>query len=195
MINNLELFLKYKDDELSERERNSFEKELEFNSNLKTEFELFSQLYSSTKIKISVDDRYFTTLIPNAKNKILPTKPIWKNRYAIILSFVLAGLISLLVLPLSNSDSIISNDIIEIASLNDEIADDIFGLNQIYFIDDEILPELYDADLILDGTVFDYLDEHISSTDINDDLIDSFSESEFNNVYEQLFDKNIVGIK
>lgn len=195
MKNNLELFIKYIDDDLLPEERNFLEKELNLNSELKNEFEHFSQLYTSTKDNISVDDRYFTTLIPNAKKKMLQTRPIWKNRYALILPIILVGLVSLLVLPINNSDSIIINDLIEIASSNDEIADDIISLNELYFTDDQILSEFYDIDLILDRTVFDYLEENISSSEINDDLFDSFSESEFNNIYEQLYAKNEVGIK
>ena len=195
MKNNLELFIKYLDDDLLPKERNFFEKELDLNSKFKNEFEQFTQLYSSTKDNISVDDRYFTTLIPNAKKKMLQTKPIWKNKYAFILPILLVGLVSLLVLPLNNSDSIKINDLIEIAALNDEMADDIISLNEIYFTDDQILSEFYDIDLVLDRTVFDYLEEDFSSTEINDDLIDSFSESEFNNIYQQLFDKHIAGIK
>ena len=195
MKNNLELFIKYLDDDLLPKERNFFEKELDLNSKFKNEFEQFTQLYSSTKDNISVDDRYFTTLIPNAKKKMLQTKPIWKNKYAFILPILLVGLVSLLVLPLNNSDSIKINDLIEIAALNDEMADDIISSNEIYFTDDQILSEFYDIDLVLDRTVFDYLEEDFSSTEINDDLIDSFSESEFNNIYQQLFDKHIAGIK
>ncbi len=44
------------------------------NSKLKAEFEHFKQLYSSNKNNINVDDRYFSTLIPNAKKKIIDSQ-------------------------------------------------------------------------------------------------------------------------
>jgi hypothetical protein len=195
MNNNIDIFIKYLDENLSNIERKSFEEQLLQNSQLKAEFEHFNQLYSSNKNNISLDERYFNTLIPNAKKKILESKPIWKNKYVLVLPILIIGLVILLSLPETTNENENFNQLIEIASIDDQVADDIISANPIYYMDDRIIPELYGEDLILDSSVFDYLDENLNITEINNDLVDSFSDSEFMSVYEQIFDKNIVGKK
>lgn len=195
MNNNFDTFIRYKDGDLSNFDRKVFEEQLFHDSKLKAEFELFTQLYSSSKNNISVDDRYFPTLIPNAKKKIIDYKPFWKNKYSLIIPLLVFGLIILFAWPAPTSEYENFNNLIEIASLDDELVNDIVSANPNYFINEQVIPEFYDEDLILDASVFDYLEENFSSLEINKDLVDSFSESEFLSIYEQILDKKIVGIK
>jgi hypothetical protein len=195
MSNNLDTFIKYADGDLSNIDRKVFEEQLVHDSKLKADFELFSQLYASSKNKIRADDRYFTTLLPNAKKRIIESKSFWKYKYRLVFPILIVGLIILFAWPSPTSDYENFNNFIEIASLDDELVNDIISANPNYFINEEVIPEFYDEDIIIDASVFDYLEENLSSVEINNDLVDSFSESEFLSIYEQILDKNIVGIK
>lgn len=196
MKNNLDIFIKYSDGSLPSVDRKNFEEKLIQDSKLKAEFDLFNELYSSSRNKnISIDDRYFTTLIPNAKKKILSSKPFWKNKYMLALPILIAGLVILLGLPETNYENENFNELIEIAAIDSEVADGIIRANPNYFSDDQILPEFYEEDIVLDVSVFDYLEENLLISEINSDITDSFSESEFMSIYEQIFDKNIIGVK
>ena len=201
MKNNIELFIKYLDDQMNIEESKSFEDNLRINSRLKEEFEAFRKIYSVKNSKIEIDDRYFSTLLPNVKMRLGESKPKYKYRYALILPAII--LVVFFLFRPSNNDDIINDYNFEnlwvVITQDEDLAQNIvnraISIENNYLTDSNFISEFYSEEIILDESVFDYLESHLAITEINNNLVDSLSENEFNNLYESIIDKKILGMK
>ena len=196
MKNEIELFIKYLENDLSQNEIKFFEEKLISDSIFKKNYDDFVNQFNSTKKKIEVDDRYFSTLIPNAKRKIEVSRKSSKVKFSLALSFIIIGF--LLILNNStdeynsqyNFQSLLS-DFTEDDSLTNELLRNVFETENSYIIDEHLLAILYEDEIQYDETMFDYIEKNLSINEINSNLFNQLSESEFNSIYEELLDKKI----
>lgn len=197
MNKNTELFIRYIDHDLSESELNLIEKQLDENSELKLEYENFHQKYLLSKKEIAIDERYFSTIIPNAKNRIVNRKFNYYKKIGIILPILLIGFIYFF--NSSSSNFNFKEDFPELLQTfinDDELATDLISnaahIENTSNISDEMLNEYYEEELNFDPTVFEYLEENVTSNDISNNVLNQLSENEFNTLYQELKNKKIL---
>ncbi|MCB9209983.1 MAG: hypothetical protein H6609_11445 [Ignavibacteriales bacterium] len=197
MNKNTELFIRYIDHDLSESELNLIEKQLDENSELKLEYENFHQKYLLSKKEIAIDERYFSTIIPNAKNRIVNRKFNYYKKIGIILPILLIGFIYFFNSSSNKFD--FKEDFPELLQTfinDDELATDLISnaahIENTSNISDEMLNEYYEEELNFDPTVFEYLEENVTSNDISNNVLNQLSENEFNTLYQELKNKKIL---
>lgn len=191
MKNKQEIFLRYLENDLSIEEKNEFENKLKNDLNIQSDFNKFAKIYHSSKEMIKVDERYFSTILPNARKKIEKTKISTIKKIAYILPvFIIAGI---LIISFQEEETNLEYDQLLHTIVEDE-NDNVDFLNNIYnddyfaSIDDEALYELYINNIEFDETMFDYLRNNFTSSDIDSELLNRLSEDEFNNIYNELND-------
>jgi hypothetical protein len=201
-MNNTELFIKYLDDSFSIKEKQNFEKRLSNETELKKEFERFSKTFNSLNKNLEVDERYFSTILPNARRRIeakekLPKQflPILKLNYAIPMFLIAAFLVyrifiySPQTLNQLNFDAILS----ELDS-NRNAAVELFNEtlhSNDYQYDQNIYSAVYDEN-DYNKLLFNYAEANKNTIEINDSLINQLNENEFNLVYNEIINKKIL---
>lgn len=200
MKDNYKLFIKYLDNQMSSEELESFNSELNENLNLKRELNDFRKVFNKGN-NIEVDERYFSTLLPNAKSRISKSESNKIIKYALIAPAIIL-VIFFLFKPIEQDSTVKDYNLEsfwEVVSSDEELTKNFVNesiiLGHDYLTDSLLIDEVYNQELILDETVFDYLENHFSLNDINNNLVDSLSEIEFNNLYENIIDKKILGMK
>jgi len=194
MMNNIERFVNYFDGDLSNAERNAFLELLNKNADFKKEFQKFEHIYFSLKKNIGTDERYFSTIIVNAKKKFEKEKSNFIVKYASA-----SAIICILIII---SISIFSSNITEEQNyrnlLDSFIEDEIYTFNlfvdplqieKFYMVDNEIFIEYFNKGVSIDETLFDYLEANLNSDEINDNVINKLSIHEFNSIYDKLLNK------
>lgn len=195
MNDKTDLFIKYLDNRLSSEEKKNFENEVSVNENLKNEFVNFSKKFNELKNnKIKIDDSYFNSLIPRAKKRIEGKNSTIYYKPAYLLPVIIIGLI--LYLTLFNNTSVKYSDpnyLIEEYVKNEESLVD--AVNKIYSndqdieIDNNLFNQLYNLENQYDETVFDYLSDNVSTSDIENNFLNQMSDDEFNLIYNKMLQK------
>jgi hypothetical protein len=201
MKQNRDLFIKYLDNILTEDEKRQFEKRLKMDPAFRNEFEHFNEKLQSIKFDVKVDERYFNNLLPNAKKRVEKGSFNLGYRYVYLIPIII------LVIIFNYSDLFFEKynneydfqEILESFTENEEITIDLIDNaldagDQIYY-DDKILEEFYGDTVIYDETLFSYLEENLSINEIDNDLINQLSENEFNEIFDELRNKQIIGVK
>ena len=89
MKNNIELFIKYLDNQLSTKQRKDFELNLNNDHDLKMEFEEYSRFLQSTKERIELDESYFTTVLPKARDRMNNSTPNYFGKLSYIIPIII----------------------------------------------------------------------------------------------------------
>jgi len=196
MKNNIELFIKYLEDDLSNGEKNAFEKRFDDDAEFQSEFYSFSKMYYSSKEEVEIDERYFTTLIPKARKRAEQSKSSVYMKFAYLLPIIIIAMF----ITFSDKNENISDfelllqNFTEDEYLKEDLLSSIYETESLSSLDNELLYEFYSDELNYDETVFEYLEEKIVSNEINNELLNQLSESEFNSIYDELTNKkNIIG--
>ena len=196
--NRLNEFLKYYDNQMSVKEKESFEDELSKNRALKIEYNNFLVKFEELRKENQVDENYFNTLIDrslsNSGNASVP--------FPLKAAFALPVLILLLfiIIPYVSSENTSTiEEIVELFDRNDEdsslqgnLIDNDFNYLD-YRFDNILLSDIFDDDTVLDESLFDYLDLNISETDINKTFLNQISSNEFEEIYNEILQKQIIG--
>ena len=202
-MNNIDIFIKYLDNSISEEEKLYFEKRLSNEIELKKDFDEFKNLFDSAKKEIRVDERYFSTILPNTikrideKQKLLNVfLPIYKLRYIIPIFLLGAFVVYRLFIsvPSANSQPGIDQIVTELAA-NDNAAQQILNetiqnSNDLQY-DQNVYSMVYDEDEY-DKLLFKYAEANKNTIEITDSLINQLSENEFNLVYNEMINKKIL---
>lgn len=201
MKDNYELFIKYLDNQMSLKELESFKSELNENQKLKEELNDFKKIFSKGNYNIEIDERYFSTLLPNAKSRISKSKSNKVVKYSLVVPTIILVLFFLFK-PIESvkTDKDYSFESLWEVIINDEelaenLVDESIIYGHDYLSDSLLIAEIYNEEIIIDETVFDYLESHLLLNDIDNNLVDSLSEIEFNNLYKNIIDKKILGMK
>jgi hypothetical protein len=198
MKNNIELFTRYFENDLGDLERESFDNKLLEEPNFNEEFLKFIELYNSSKSSFDVDDRYFSTIIPNARKRLENPKPNYLTKSAYLLPIVIIALFFIINSP---SSSIVSfkydfENLLVSFTETEELTEDLFfnafNIESSYILEDELISEYYENDIKLDESVFEYLEQNLGANEVNYNLINQLSDNEFNNLYDELIDKKIL---
>ncbi len=202
MNKNIELFIKYLDKQLTLTEREKFEAELSNDVDLEKEFKQFSELYNSTKNNVDVDERYFSTLLPNAKIRIEKSKPNYFGKIVYALPVVII-IMYLIISPFTNkkfnekynfeefTEEFVLDENLAISALSNA-----FEPTENYTIEDLELLEFYEKSSTIDEAFFDYVEENLSFYDIDKYILAELTENEYVNLLEELESNKIYrGIK
>ena len=96
MKTNLDLFIRYLDNDLSVEEKEHFENRLQNEKQFYLKFDEFKKLFFSSKENIKADERYFSTLIPNAKKMYKKSKMSLARKLSYSLPAVFIGIFFLI---------------------------------------------------------------------------------------------------
>lgn len=200
MKNNTDLFFKYLDDQLSADEINEFELRLIEDKDLKLEFEKYAQVFQSIKKTIEVDDRYFTTLLPNSFKRIGKNSQNYFGKLSYILPLLIIGIFIIYLFNM-NTDKF-EEDLTSVSKLleteeniSDKDLKNVLELNRYSNLSDQILEIYFDENLEMDITLFEYLESNLSANEISNSFLVELSENELNTIYQELEKNNIVGEK
>lgn len=195
-MNNQELFIKYLDEQLPKSELENFDSKLEIDSEFKNEFLSFKNNYESSKIKYPVDERYFDNLIPNAKGKLKKTKKNTVIKIAYAVPVIIAILFYANSKFINVSQDFDTQEIFEEFTADEELTKELLNnalsLESYYNLDDELVSEIYNDEINIDESLFEYLEDNIYADDFSDSFIEELSDEEFSNVFKELTDKNIL---
>lgn len=200
MKNNTDLFFKYLDDQLSADEINEFELRLIEDKDLKLEFEKYAQVFQSIKKTIEVDDRYFTTLLPNSFKRIGKNSQNYFGKLSYILPLLIIGIFIIYLFNM-NTDKF-EEDLTSVSKLleteeniSDKDLKNVLELNRYSNLSDQISEIYFDENLEMDITLFEYLESNLSANEISNSFLVELSENELNTIYQELEKNNIVGEK
>ena len=196
MKNNIDLFIKYLDGDLSIHDKKSLEDELNSNYEFNKEFLKFSENYNALKRNIEVDERYFDSLLPKSKKRMEKNTPSYFIRFAYLFPVIIIGIFLANELLLEKSD--VSNydfeklwvTYSESEEATLDLISDAYSTSNNYIIDEQLLSSLYDIENTYDVTLYDYLSANVVTTEIQDQFLDQLSENEFDLVYNKLMNKN-----
>lgn len=200
MKNNNNIFIKYLDGQLSPGEIKEFENSLDKNQNLKMNFEKFSKAFQSTKNNIEVDERYFQTLLPNARERMHKGSPNYFGKLAYVLPMVLLGVFVIYLFNTNTPEKDVSlTNISELLETNENLSDEelknVLELNRYSNLDYQILEIYFDDSLEMDETLFEYLESNLAANEISNSFLEELSENEFSTIYKELENIKIVGKK
>lgn len=190
-MNNLELFIKYVDNQFSEKEKELFDRERNNNPHFRKELNKFLNSYNDSKSIIQVDQRYFNSLIPKARKRISKPKTNHFIKLAYLLPVVLIGLYFLIQKP--RNIELNYEYLFDTTFSTEEITEVLYN-NSVFFeslttAENDQSSEYLNYEMNLDESIFGYLEDRINLSDINDNLISELSENEFSNLYEELNNK------
>ena len=204
-MKNKDTILKYLSDLMSPDEKSNFEKLLESDSDLKSEFERISNSIGefSNSTKSESESAYFTNLVPRIHERMAAEKNRGIIRFAPGFSFgIVAILLLLLQIPQRDDNSIFefNNTYDELTNIFSENDDTLFsdyfelGLVDDYsyysYESDDTFPDIYIDQSILSEIGYDseseFYDYSFSSS------IDEYSSEEANIIYSELINKKIL---
>ncbi len=200
MKNNNDIFIKYLDDQLSADQRKEFERSLNEDQNFKLDFEKYAQIFQSTKETIEVDERYFQTLLPHARERMQKSLPNYFVKLAYILPVLMLGIFFVYLFN-TNSPEIDESltNISELLETDDSVYDEdlknVLIFNRYSNLDDQILEIYFDDYLEMDETLFEYLESNLAANEISNSFLEELSENEFSTIYNELENKKIAGEK
>ncbi len=200
MKNNNDIFIKYLDDQLSADQRKEFERSLNEDQNYKLDFEKYAQIFQSTKETIEVDERYFQTLLPHARERMQKSLPNYFVKLAYILPVLMLGIFFVYLFN-TNSPEIDESltNISELLETDDSVYDEdlknVLIFNRYSNLDDQILEIYFDDYLEMDETLFEYLESNLAANEISNSFLEELSENEFSTIYNELENKKIAGEK
>jgi hypothetical protein len=197
-MNNKKLFLKYLDNQLSEIEKEDFDLEIKNNHKLRDEFSEFSKLYKSLKSNLEVDERYFSTIIPNARCRIEKPKPNYIGKVVYFMPVII--IIFFMVINQFSNNSFNENynfdEFVEDFTQDENLTVALFSSalehNENFVIENNELLNLFLDDLTMDESVFDYVKNNLSYHEINNEIFNELSENEFTLLFEELKNKKIL---
>ena len=195
-MNNQELFIKYLDEQLSSSDLKELENKLEVDIQFKNDFLKFKQKYDNSKNQVSIDERYFDTLIPNAKSRSVKSQKVRYLKFAFSLPVVIAIIFFINSFITENVTDIIIQDNFEEFITNDglttELLSNALNMDEYYMLDESLINELYSEELDVDESIFEYLENNIHVGDDSENLIEGLSDDEFSTIYIELKEKNIL---
>lgn len=196
-MNKQELFIKYLDEQLSQNELKEFDTKLLEDSNFKNQFLEFRNKYENLRAGISIDERYFNTLIPNSKaqEKKTKKKSVLKFAYAMpVVLFIL--IVSISNFKNESNSSFTFSDFLDEITIDNELTTQLlsntFNIEDNFILEDELIAEYYAEELDIDESIFEYLENNTSTEDINNNLLEELSDDEFLSLQKELIDKKIL---
>ncbi|MCB0747368.1 MAG: hypothetical protein KDC90_07880 [Ignavibacteriae bacterium] len=202
-MNNLELFIKYTDDNLSSEEKEKFETKLSEDEKFSDEFHLFLNEQKSLINNAQLDERYFSSLLAKVKKRINEGSEVKNNFWGslnIAYSIPVLILVTIIIFNLFSSNSKINNPLNSEKLLafftNDsnmaaEFFDSALKIDNNYLLDQKNYSAISD-EYEYDDLLVNYAKENSQLIEINDSLLNKLSDNEFNLVYDELISKKIL---
>jgi len=196
-MNNKELFIKYLDDQLEQKELKSFDTQLLEDVEFKNQFLTFRNKFENSRASIPADERYFNTLIPNSKarEKESKKKSYLKLAYALpIIAIILFATIndSKNEANFNNSFSGIFDEFTNDNDLTTDLLNNAFNMEDNYSMNEELISEYYSEEIDLDESMFEYLENNTYIEDVSNNLVDQLSDAEFLSLHNALIEKKIL---
>jgi len=201
-MNNIDLFIKYEDDILSEEEKVKFEKMLKESNDFQQEYNLYKEKLGSLSNNIDVDEQYFVNLLPNVRNRMNKQKSFQPFK-KIVYAFPVVLLAIFLTLQFGNNKSngfnYNFNEMITEFSNEEDVMDELFAdalssentyysvVNDYEEFGDEDLDNLMNAELQNEN-----LEAYIYKDVVDAEFVQKFSDDQFDEVYTLLLNKNIL---
>jgi len=199
-MNNMDLFIKYEQDMMSEKEKEKFEKKLHTSSNFRQEYDLYKEKLSSLSTNIDVDEQYFVNLLPNVRTKMDKQKSFQPFK-KIVYVFPVVLLAVFLTFELENNNNNFYynfdewfNEFTNDEEVIEELFVDALSLSDSYLLIENSFEEYSEEILELSDEEIqkENLGNYILEDAVNEDFIQKFSEDQFNEVYSILIDKKIL---
>lgn len=200
MNDKIEKFIRYFDGQMSIEQKELFENELSLDPALKEEYSNFELKFEKLKKEVQIDETYFNNIIYNSFNnsqkKFIPLA----LKAALALPVLL--IIFFLILPNERDDNTsLTHDVSALISefsdniiLRTDLFKDEFNYTM-YNLDEILLSDIFDEETVMDESLFDYLNDNIRESDINYNFLDKISSAEFEVVFNEMVQKNIIGEK
>lgn len=201
MKNNKDFFIRYLDNDLSEDEKRLFLDKIKNDEDFKAEYDLFELSFKSLKSEAEVDERYFSNLIPRARERgEKPTRgTVRALRYSFILPILVIGVIFFINYNSENNFEMDYNfqSLLERFMEDEELAisliEDSYISDEFLIYDSDYIQEIYADNYVIGEEFFDYVEDNVHPSDIDEIFLNNLSEQEFQNIYSNLLEKNIVG--
>ena len=202
-MNNLELFIKYTDDNLSSEEKEKFENKLSEDEKFSDEFHSFLVEQKSLNNNSELDERYFSSLLPKVKNRIKEGREVKNNFWGIpkiAYSIPILILATIIVFNLFSSNNKIDNPFnseklftffTNDSNIAAEFFDSALKIDNNYLLDQKNYSAIYN-EYEYNDLLINYAEENSQSIEINDSLLNKLSDNEFNLVYDELISKKIL---
>lgn len=198
-MNNIELFIKYEDDIMSTDEKVKFEKMLKESNDFQKEYNLYKERLGSLSNNIDVDEQYFVNLLPNVRNR-MDKKKSFQPFNKIVYAFPVVLLAVFLTFQLGNNKSngfdYNFNEMISEFTAEEDVMNELFSdalsSENIYYSVDNDFEEYGDDDLdnLMNSELQnENFEAYFYDDTVDEDFVQSFSDDQFDEVYELLIHK------